>query len=87
MSHYPYYPVKYLFTQNFDNQTWLANYRGQVLILHGTQDQHIPPEFSQRLFASLTTPAKQRILIPDAGHNDILLHPQTFQDIHTFVKH
>jgi alpha-beta hydrolase superfamily lysophospholipase len=46
---------------------------GQVLMLHGTQDELIPPEHSARLQALV--PQAQLVLVPNAGHNDIDQHP------------
>ncbi len=47
----------------------LPQLRGPVLMLHGGRDTLIPPGHSARLLA--LSPQAQRVLLPEAGHNDI----------------
>jgi pimeloyl-ACP methyl ester carboxylesterase len=51
----------------------LPQLRGLVLLLHGGRDTLIPPGHSARLLA--LAPQARRVLLPDAGHNDIDQHP------------
>jgi alpha-beta hydrolase superfamily lysophospholipase len=51
----------------------LPQLRGPVLLLHGGRDTLIPPGHSARLLA--LAPQARRVLLPDAGHNDIDQHP------------
>ena len=51
----------------------LPQLRGAVLMLHGALDRLIPPDHSARLQAM--SPQAQRVMLPDAGHNDIDQHP------------
>lgn len=50
----------------------LPQLRGAVLMLHGAQDGLIPPHHSARLLE--LAPQAQRVLVADAGHNDIDQH-------------
>lgn len=45
--------------------------RVPVLLLHGERDRETRPEHSRRIFDALTAP-KRLILVPAAGHNDVL---------------
>lgn len=70
-SKYIIYPASILFRENFDNNKWLENYKGSLLIIHGSSDVVIPHKFSQELFEEVSTQNKEYILIEDRGHNDI----------------
>ncbi len=68
---YPFYPVKFLLREKYDNLTWTKNFQGRLLILHGEQDQTIPPHFSRQLFDSINTTDKNYFFIPNANHNNL----------------
>lgn len=57
----------FLVRDPFDNLAAISHYHGPVLILHGGQDDVIPPEHGQRLAAAV--PGADFQLMP-CGHND-----------------
>lgn len=63
-------PLDWIVTQRFDSLAKISKLAMPVLFIHGTIDDVIPPEMSQRLFEAAPQP-KQIVLIPDAGHSSI----------------
>lgn len=57
----------FLVRDRFDNQASLSRYRGPVLIVHGAQDDIIPPAHGRALAA--VVPQAEFHLVP-CGHND-----------------
>ena len=59
-----------------------------ILIIHGQNDDIIPPKDADILLANAGTMRKQLLLAPDCGHNDILLRcgEAYFQTISRFVE-
>lgn len=58
-----------------------------LLIIHGELDELIPPSHAYYLFENVGSEAKQLVIIPGAGHNDIMLVgiEQYFLAIREFV--
>jgi len=50
----------------------IKDYRGPVLIIHGTRDVIIPVADAGALFKASPSPAKRLLKIEGAGHNDLL---------------
>lgn len=44
-----------------------------LLIIHGEWDELIPPSHAYYLFENVSSEVKQLVIIPGAGHNDIML--------------
>lgn len=84
--HYPWYPVKLALREEYDNISSLSDYTGELLIIHGTDDQIIPYEMSERLYdqASQAT-TKELMPIDGAGHNDLFAYDEMFEKITEFV--
>jgi hypothetical protein len=59
-----------------------------TLVLHGERDVLIPPGDGQALHDHCAAEDKRLVLIPNAGHNDIMLvgMKQYFEAIHMFVR-
>jgi uncharacterized protein len=76
--HYPWVPQTAL---RYPLRTDLAlpQVKGSVLLVHGGADQIIAPSHSQRLQALV--PQAQRLLLPEAGHNDLQNFPLYGQTI------
>ena len=70
-SMYVIYPAPILLREKYNNVKWLQNFKGNIIILHGDNDQLIPHRFSQKLFNEITTEKKEYVLIEGKGHNDI----------------
>ncbi len=71
--HYWYYPVSFLVKNPFNNIELLKDYSNKIYIIHGGKDEVIPLELGQALFDSLTTKDKKMIVVPEYGHNNLLL--------------
>lgn len=61
-----------------------ARIRVPVLLIHGTADRETRPEHSQRIYAALTSP-KKLVLVPAAGHNDVLAKEDVWRTIVQWV--
>ena len=62
-------PVKMLVRSRFDSLGAIAALQMPILVIHGTEDEVIPFELGQRLFAAANAP-KYWYAIDRAGHND-----------------
>ncbi|MBX9568039.1 MAG: alpha/beta hydrolase [Candidatus Obscuribacterales bacterium] len=56
---------------HFDTKNIIAKLHGPMLIMHGEKDRLIPVHHGHELFALAQEP-KELVLIPNAGHNDML---------------
>ena len=63
-------PLDWIVTQRFDSLAKIGKISMPVLFIHGTADDVIPAEMSQRLYDAAPQP-KQLALIPHAGHSSI----------------
>jgi uncharacterized protein len=61
-----------------------AKIRVPVLLIHGAADSETPPDHSRRIFAALAGP-KQLLLVPGAGHNDVLSHENAWREIESWL--
>ncbi len=66
---FPFLPVSWLVSQEFDNARYLPLVRMPVFILHGDADELIPIDHGLRLFALANEP-KHFHVIRRSGHND-----------------
>lgn len=64
---YKFLPVNLLLNQRFDVQQKIQQLRIPVLLIHGTWDQRIPYEMSQRLYA--VTPQPKSLLLIEGGEH------------------
>lgn len=71
----------------FGNGEKIRKITTRTLIIHGMNDVLIPPFDGQELFERCAASEKRLILIPNAGHNDILMVGMTqyFKAIREFV--
>jgi uncharacterized protein len=60
--------------------------RVPVLLIHGAADSETPPDHSRRIFATLAGP-KKLLLVPGAGHNDVLAAAGVWQEIESWLGH
>ncbi|MPQ83650.1 alpha/beta hydrolase [Pseudomonas sp. MAFF 730085] len=62
-------PVRWLLSQKFDSIDKIADVHMPLLVVHGLDDQYVPPRFSQQLFDAAQEP-KRLLLVPGATHNN-----------------
>ena len=68
---YPYSPIRFLAGNRFDSLSRVDQYRGPLLVIHGTADEIIPVDHGRRLYQAANHP-KSLYEIPGAMHNDAL---------------
>jgi hypothetical protein len=84
---YRIFPIDLLIHQRFDSLAKVRSLAVPVLYIHGTADDLIPSEMSQRLYDATST-KKQIVFIPNAGHNNTAAtnEPLYLNSIRTFFK-
>ena len=70
-SKYPIFPVKYLFTQNYNSKKYLNNYKNDFLLIHWKKDKVIPYKHWLDLFNSLENKNKKMISLENINHHNI----------------
>jgi pimeloyl-ACP methyl ester carboxylesterase len=55
-----------------------------VLLIHGAEDHETPPVHSRRIYEALTGP-RRFLVVPGAGHNDVLGREEVWQVIGTWL--
>lgn len=71
----------------FDNEAKIRQYRGPLLVIHGTSDEVVPLRQGQRIFAMAAGP-KSHLWVAGAHHNDVLYTAtQEYLDaLHSFAS-
>ena len=80
-----YGPLGSLARDRFDSLARLPRVSAPVLIAHGDQDEIVPFELGERLFATASEP-KRFFRIAGAGHNDALGRPALLDAIALFAR-
>ncbi|TKJ28151.1 MAG: alpha/beta hydrolase [Chloroflexi bacterium B3_Chlor] len=72
----------------FGNATKIGRVTIPTLIIHGQDDPLIPATDGQELYRRSAAGHKQLVLVPGAGHNDLMLvkRDEYFRAIHRFVQ-
>lgn len=68
---YPIFPVKYLFTENYNPISDLEKYNADILVIHWKLDKVIPFKYWNELFESLNTNNKEFFVLEDWTHHNI----------------
>ncbi|MBI3950611.1 MAG: alpha/beta hydrolase [Acidobacteria bacterium] len=84
---YPFLPVHYFMGVRFDSAAKIARLHAPVLIMHGAQDEVVPYELGQKLFAAANEP-KEFYPIQRATHNDpfIIGGEEYYAKIREFIQ-
>lgn len=69
--HYPFFPVKLMMLDRFENTDSIKLIHTPLLIVHGERDGMIPVANGKAVFAAALEPKLLKI-IPGAGHNTLL---------------
>jgi fermentation-respiration switch protein FrsA (DUF1100 family) len=81
----PLFPARWLARTRYDNLNKLRDYHGPIFLAHGTADQVVPYEHSERLFAASPSRLKQFCPLRGAGHDDAA-GPELFKQINSFLQ-
>jgi len=68
---YPIFPIKYLFTQNYNSKKYLKNYKKDFLLIHWKKDKVIPYSHWLDLFNSLNNINKKMISLENSNHHNV----------------
>jgi hypothetical protein len=68
----------------FDPRPKLARCRVPALVLHGAEDELIPPSEAQGALDALGSTDKHLVLVPDRGHNDVSFNPAYWDALGAF---
>lgn len=73
--------------EKISNNTKLAHVQMKVLIIHGENDQLIPPINARQNFESIPHQKKTLLIIPGAEHNNVMVfHRPYFNAVREFVR-
>ena len=75
---FPWLPISWIQHIYFPTETFLANYDGPLLVMHGTDDEVVPFAIGKKLFDQAPSTQKEFIQLPH-GHNVYLDEPELFQ--------
>lgn len=82
---YPWLPLQLILSQKFDAIDKIARIGMPVLVVHGTDDRHVPSRFSEQLFKA--APGRKKLLLIEGGtHNNSMrvgasAYRQAFADL------
>ncbi len=62
-------PVGPLITQRFEAEARIARVRAPILVVHGSEDQTVPPDMGRALYALAPEP-KRFVLVQGGGHHN-----------------
>ena len=84
--HYPFLPVSLLLREEYDTAGWLKDYEGEVVIIHGIEDEIVPVELAKELYESIPSNKKTFITIKDTDHNTLLGRSEVWEKVITFLN-
>ncbi len=64
------FPIEWLANGQWDNVERIKQVKAPVLVLHGTADDYVRPEFSEQIHAAANDP-KKLVLVEGADHGDV----------------
>ncbi|QDT01196.1 alpha/beta hydrolase [Adhaeretor mobilis] len=67
--HFPWLPVRWMMRNRFDSVERIAKYQGPLLQTHGTEDEVIPFDHAEELFAASASEQKRFMRVEGANHN------------------
>ena len=72
---------------SFLNRVKVRRIHRPTLIIHGESDEIIPVEEGKELYRSSGSPEKRILIVPGAGHNDIMMNQELyFGTIEEFIR-
>ncbi len=83
---YPIFPIKLMFTENYNSIEYLKNYKNELLVIHGNKDEIIPFYLWKELYIWVNTPNKRFVEIENWNHNDLFENKKADDEIVKFLK-
>jgi uncharacterized protein len=78
--HFPPWLIEAALPERYDSLAAAPGVACPTLVVHGDADDIIPARLGARLFTGLPEP-KRWLVVPHAGHNDLLARPEVWQAI------
>ena len=75
-----------MFTENYNSEKYLKNYKNDVLIIHWKEDQVIPSKFGEELYNWLENKNKKIILKQTANHHNVFSYEDLVKEMILFLK-
>ncbi|SEO52142.1 hypothetical protein SAMN05428959_10987 [Duganella sp. CF517] len=72
--------------RGIDNVEAVAGYAGPALVLEGADDNVTPPRLVAKVYEAMPSPVKRMLVVPGAGHNDVLSNPATQPAYCAFIR-
>lgn len=72
--------------KGIDNVEAVSGYAGPALVLEGADDKVTPPRLATKVYEALPSPSKRMLVVPGAGHNDVLSNPATLPAYCAFIR-
>ena len=83
---YPFFPIKLLFSENYNSEKYLKNYKWELLIIHWNNDKVIPFFLGKEIYDWINTNIKELFEIDNWNHNDILYYEGVSEKIIKFLN-
>ncbi len=83
-AHFPAWLVGILLWERYPSLETAPGILCPALVIHGAEDDLIPAPQGEQVAKAL--PAARWVLIPGAGHNDLLMHRRVWDEIGAFLK-
>lgn len=83
---YKIFPLKYLYTQNFNNVESLKDYKNDLLFIHWSLDKDFPLELWEILFDSLENDKKEFLTINKWDYNNLFDFSWVLDKIEEFFR-
>jgi hypothetical protein len=83
---YPYLPVKFMFTQNFNSQAYLKKYTKEIVIVHWKKDTVVDYKYWRELFEWLISKHKTFFTRKNGTHYDIFEDEVVTKKIYAFFS-
>ena len=80
-----YYPFSFLIKNDFKNDSLIAEFKGNLLIVSSAKDEIIPPSHGERLFALSPSQNKQYVPVKNATHNTVYQSVEAIKAIQDFA--
>jgi uncharacterized protein len=82
--HFSEWLVRFALSEKFDALKSAEKIQFPALFIHGEEDDLIPVSQGQKVAQAI--PGAQWVALPEVGHNDLLSHPEVWEEIRKFLQ-